>query len=83
MTEMYLVKVKATQPMIWNGSYYEKDQEFELTVTQSEAKLLKKISQLLTASPCEVNKTITKKVKNNGAIDKNNLANPNNGKNNS
>ena len=63
MAEIYLVKLKTTQPLIWKGVFYEENQEIELTVTQSEAKTLKKITNLISASPCEVNKTINKKGK--------------------
>ena len=65
MTELYLVKIETTQPMIWKGVFYEKNQEVELIVTQSEAKVLKQIAKVLSASHCESNKSAVKKVKSN------------------
>lgn len=81
MAELFKVKFKTTQPMIWNAKFYDKDQEEEFTVTRGEAQLLKQLTDIIAVTPCESSSkkilpTMKKEI-NNGRK----LVNKNNGEN--
>jgi hypothetical protein len=60
----YLVKFKPNTDIVFKGKYYYKTEEYEITIAQGEAKLLKEYCEIVSVSPCESNGT-QKKVKNN------------------
>lgn len=60
----YLVKFKPNTDIVFKGKYYYKTEEYEITIAQSEAKLLKEYCEIVSASPCDSN-TTAKKVRNN------------------
>lgn len=60
----YLVKFKPKNNILFQKKHYYKNNEYEIIVTQSEAKLLKEYCEIVSASPCDSN-AIPKKVKNN------------------